>query len=141
MKNLILFFGVLSLFSCGNSSNEGKTAPAATAETTVATAEGDVAKMLEGTWVSVQDAKSVIKIGDGKIVDIYDGKNMDSRKFEYSATCEGNACREGKTPKGCFSSLGEFDAECFSVINVSSTDLETALVGGPGKSNFYKKTK
>ncbi|MEY4926186.1 MAG: hypothetical protein RI894_622 [Bacteroidota bacterium] len=139
MKYLILTISLLGLLACGG--KQAKTEAAAGAETTAVAPSGDVAKMLEGKWQSVEDAKAVKEIGGGKIVDIYEGKKMTTNKFEFSADCSGNACAEGKTAKGCFSSAGEFDIECFSVINVSDTELEVSLVGGAGKSNHYKKMK
>lgn len=143
MKYLILIVTVCGFIACNN---ETKAPTENAAETTAKISEApatatDAAKLLIGKWQSVEDAKSVIEIADATITDVYDGKKTPARKFAYSADCSNVACVGVKSIMGCFTSAGEVDIECFSVVKVNATDLETSMAGGRGNTNHYKKMK
>ncbi len=143
MKYLILIVTVCGFIACNS---ETKAPVENAAETTAKVSEApatatDAAKMLIGKWQSVEDAKSVVEIAEATITDTYDGKKTPARKFAYFPDCSNVACAGAKGAMGCYTSAGEVDIECFNVVKVDATVLETSMAGGRGNTNHYKRMK
>lgn len=92
--------------------------------------------VLEGTWESLDDPKSVVKIGAGKYIDEYDGEEVSSADYTFYAQCpeDCNPMGEG----ACIKTTGE-EAMCFTVVSVTAQNLELSLIGGRGNTNRYKR--
>lgn len=143
MKYLILIATVCGFIACNSETKvpaESTNQPAA-ANTEAAITTADAAKLLIGKWQSVEDVKSVVEIADATITDTYDGKKAPARKFVYTADCSNAACAGAKGAMGCFTSAGDVDIECFNVVKVNATELETSMAGGRGNTNHYKRMK
>ena len=142
-KAFILFTVALSLFiaSCDNAPTQGTGETPAAGATEPAAAPADAASLLQGKWQSAEDPKSTFEIAGTSLVQYYDGQNLGARKFEFSADCGGNACAGGAGNKGCYTSAGEMDIECYSIVSISETALETSMVGATGNTLKYNKVK
>lgn len=95
--------------------------------------------MLQGKWQSLDDAKSFFEIQGTSLIHSYDGQKMDARIFEFSADCSGNACAGGASDYGCYTSAGEMDIECYSIISITDSELQVSVAGGRGNTLRYKK--
>lgn len=140
MKLITPIFFILSycFFGCNGSS---KPTEAAKTETAASPTISDAATLLQGKWQSADDPKSSMEIAGKTIINTYDGKQIDSRTFEYVADCSGNACAGGSGKSGCFTSAGQFDIECYSIVSLSATEMEVSMVGATGKTLKYSKMK
>jgi hypothetical protein len=141
MKNYILILlGLIALVACNNSSSETQQAPQDTTATApVQEAAPDVMTLIKGKWQAVEDANSVVEISDATFTLFYEGAKMETRQFTYVSDCKSDACPNAGSEYGCFTSAGEFDVECYTIVSVSETDLEVSLAGGTGQSLTYKK--
>ena len=101
----------------------------------------DAATLLQGKWQSVEDAKSVFVISGKDFTQYYDGKAMETREFQYSKDCSGNACAGGTSANGCFTSAGKMDIECYTIVSISDSSMEITLVGSTGNTLKYTKVK
>ena len=98
----------------------------------------DVTNMLQGKWQGVDDPKTVFAVKGSALTTYYDGQKRLTETFAYVADCGGNACRGRKGKYGCFTTAGEFDIDCQSIINISATELEVTQ-GTTGKTIRYKR--
>jgi hypothetical protein len=103
-------------------------------------AEGgdDVPAGLEGHWVSTSDAKSEVVIGEGKYVEIYEGKEVSSFPYRYFNTCPDDCSPAGATP--CLQMMGQ-DILCYAVVKVSAKSLELSMIGGTGNTLAFVPKK
>lgn len=92
--------------------------------------------ILEGTWQSLDDPKSVVKIGAGKYIDEYDGKEVSSAAYTFHPQCpeDCNPVDGG----ACLKTTGD-EVMCFTVVSVTAQNLELSLIGGRGNTNRYKR--
>lgn len=129
MKYLIstILFLVFAAFACTNSS-------------TPENSNANTAQLIQGEWQSLDDSKSLMEIKGNQLSQVYDGKLLEARSFEYAAKCEGNACGAASDNKlGCYSSSGTHDIECYAIVALTDTSLEVSLVGATGNTLTYKK--
>jgi hypothetical protein len=141
MKHFI-FFSAFALFTACTSAPKTDAAATETLSREAATPEAAPAgaAALQGKWQSLEDPKAEISIENTVYKDIYDGKEMSSGEFSYNADCADAACKEGKSPNGCFSIEDKkSQMTCFSIVNLTADALDCSLVGGTGKTNHYKK--
>ena len=99
-------------------------------------ADAKKVKLLQGTWQSLDDPKSVIKIVDGKYIDVYDGKEVSSAICLYYAKCPEDC---GPAGAGACLKITAQDDMCYSLVSLTATNLELSLIGGRGNTNRYKK--
>lgn len=101
-------------------------------------ADAKKAAQLQGTWQSLDDPKAVIKIVDGKYLDVYDGEEVSSALNIYYPQCPKDC-----NPLGvgaCIKNIGQ-DEVCFAVVSVNASNLELSQIGGTGNTNRYKRVK
>ena len=106
--------------------------------TTAADPVPDVANTLQGKWQAVDDPKTVFAVKGSALTTYYDGQKRVTNTFAYVADCGGNACSGRKSKYGCFTTAGEFDIDCQSIINLSATELEVTQ-GVSGKTIRYRR--
>jgi hypothetical protein len=150
MKKIFLFCATiltLALTSCDNApaktpeTAKSEAVNAETAKPSTTTASVNTAALLQGKWQFQGDTKSVFEIAGNDITLFYDGKKLDKRGFVFSADCSITNCIGGVTTKGCFSAVGDKDAECYTIVSISETDMETSFVAATDKTMKYKKIK
>jgi hypothetical protein len=110
----------------------------ATEATTATDPVMDVVTMLQGKWQAIGDPKAVFVIKGSVLTTSYDGQERVTNTFAYVADCGGNACSGRKSKYGCFTTAGEFDIDCQSIITISATELEVTQ-GVSGKTIRYKR--
>lgn len=151
MKSVLILFSMLCLMAISACNSGGGGADAndsAATEATEATdasastaAATDASAMLQGKWQSADDPKSIMEITGDQLIQQYDGKMLEARKFAYSADCSGNECTGGAGNKGCYTSASDMDIECYSLVSISDASMETSLVGATGNTLKYNKIK
>ena len=99
-------------------------------------ADAKKVKMLQGTWQSLDDPKSVVKIMDGKYIDVYDGKELSSAICLYYAKCPEDC---GPAGAGACLKITAQDDACYSLVSLTATNLELSQIGGTGNTNRYKR--
>lgn len=99
-------------------------------------ADAKKVKMLQGTWQSLDDPKSVVKIVDGKYIDEYDGKEVSSAIYVYYAKCPEDCGLSDDGP--CLKIIAQDDV-CFSIVSLIPTNLELSPNNGRGNTNRYKR--
>lgn len=99
-------------------------------------ADAKKVKMLQGTWQSLDDPKSVVKIVDGKYIDVYDGEEMSSAICLYYPKCPKDCGLSDSGP--CLKAIAQDDM-CYSIVSVTASNLELAPNTGRGNTNRYKR--
>ncbi|WP_373552286.1 hypothetical protein [Haliscomenobacter sp.] len=99
-------------------------------------ADAKKVKQLQGTWQSLDDPKSVVKIMDGKYIDVYDGEEVSSAIYVYYAKCPKDC--DPIDAGACLKTIGQDDM-CYSLVSLTATNLELSLISGRGNTNRYKK--
>ena len=99
-------------------------------------ADAKKVKQLQGTWQSLDDPKSVVKIVDGKYIDVYDGKEVSSAICLFYAKCPEDCGLSDSGP--CLKIIAQDDM-CFSIVSLIPTNLELSPNNGRGNTNRYKK--
>jgi hypothetical protein len=148
MKSTLLLFSVLCLMAFSSCNSGGSTEATDSAATTDAAAAPeaspaapDASALLQGKWQSADDPKSTMEITGDQLIQTYDGKQLEARKFAFSADCSGNECAGGAGNQGCYTSASDMDIECYSLVSISDTAMETSLVGATGKTLKYTRIK
>ncbi len=101
--------------------------------------EQKIVDNLQGSWQSLDDPKSSIKIENGRYQDIYLGQNPEpSMRCVYYPTCPKDCNPVAKTP--CLKVIGQ-DEVCYSIVKADGKTLELSQIGGTGNTNRYKKKK
>lgn len=90
---------------------------------------------MEGVWVSTTDPKSELAIGNGKYVEIYDGKEVSKLPFRYFEECPGDC--NPVANKSCIQVMGQ-DNVCYVVVKTTKKALELSMIGGTGNTLVFK---
>jgi hypothetical protein len=100
----------------------------------------NMASLLEGTWISTEDAKSSLKIKGNSWTDMYKGEKSFTNKFAVGDSCL--ADEKTKTnPKGRYITVFDgADNMCYYIISVNGKNLDLSYVGR-GNTLSYKKKK
>jgi hypothetical protein len=140
---VITFLSSMLLFAACNTAPTPDTATTATTPVeTPAEAPRSGVQLLQGKWQSTDDPKAEISIDNSVYKDIYDGKEVSSGEFSFSADCTDAACKSGKGANGCFSVEDQkSQMTCYTIVNLNEDALDCSLVGGKGNTNHYKKVK
>lgn len=96
--------------------------------------------LLEGIWISTEDAKSSVEVKSNIWTELYTGEKPESYKFATGDTCLANS-NSGSNPAGKYITV--FDSEgnrCYYIVSVNDTRLELSYVGR-GNTLTYKKKK
>ncbi|MBO0948180.1 hypothetical protein [Fibrella forsythiae] len=109
---------------------------------TVAPADAvpDVVTLLQGKWQSVDDPKAAFTVNGTSLTTYDKGQKRVTNTFAYVADCGGNACNGQKSKYGCFTTAGEFDIDCQSIVAISATNLEVTQ-GATGKTIRYRRSQ
>lgn len=99
-------------------------------------ADAKKVKMLQGSWQSLDDPKSVVKIVDGKYIEVYDGEEMSSAICLYYAKCPEDC---GPAGAGACLKITAQDDMCYALVSLTATNLELSQIGGTGNTNRYKR--
>jgi FlaG/FlaF family flagellin (archaellin) len=139
----VVFAAVISLmvFSCGNKT-EKVTTPAKDTTVKKETVKEVETKntVLEGTWISTDDAKSQLQAKANAWIELYEGEKPDTFKFAIGDTCLANANTKAN-PNGKYITVFDPDGNrCFFIVNVNDAKLELSYVGR-GNTLTYKKKK
>ena len=143
MKNLIPLVILISvlLFSCGKESSKNVTP----AKDTLAKKETvkEVEKkpsLLEGMWISTQDAKSQIQVTSNLWIETYDKEKPDTFKYGIGDTCLKNPSAK-TNPNGKYITVFDSDDyRSFYIIDLSDSKLDLSYVGR-GNTLSYKRKK
>lgn len=101
-------------------------------------ADAKKAAQLQGTWQSLDDPKAVIKIVDGKYLDVYDGEEVNTALNIYYPQCPKDCNPVGAG--ACIKNIAQ-DEVCFAIVSVTAQNLELSQIGGTGNTNRYKRVK
>jgi hypothetical protein len=87
----------------------------------------------------VSDPNQVVEINDTLITDYTKGEKQLTRTFAYVADCSQAGCIGEKSPYGCFTTAGQFDVDCRTIVALSATRLDITLGGSTGEIAHYMK--
>jgi hypothetical protein len=96
--------------------------------------------VLDGTWISTEDSKSVLQVKGSDWTEVYEGEKPDTYKFGFGDSCLANP--NAKTnPSGKYITVFDIDGNrCFFIVSVNESKLELSYVGR-GNTLTYKKKK
>jgi len=94
--------------------------------------------LLQGSWISADDAKSEVKIEGNKYIENYEGKTMSETIMLLSSECTDDSSKENN-PAGQY--LITFDGEtifCYFIVKLDDKNLELQFQGR-GNSLIYTR--
>lgn len=146
MKNLKFILLIVTIFSlaflCSCKSDSGKPDKDTTPKKdTIQKKEKEPEaknSILEGTWISTEDSKSVLQVKGNDWTELYEGEKPDTYKFGFGDSCLANP--NAKTnPNGKYITVFDVDGNrCFFIVSVNDSKLELSYVG---RGNTLKYTK
>jgi hypothetical protein len=92
--------------------------------------------VIQGHWVSTDDAKSELKIEDGKYIEIYGGEEVLNLAYSYHKICPADCSPVAETP--CIRTIAQ-DGVCYVLVRADSKTLQLSMIGGRGNTLSYKK--
>ncbi len=102
-------------------------------------AEAQKAALLEGEWQSVQDPKNTLRIAQGRITHLYEGREVEPPvRYAYFSQCPANCSPAAEVP--CIRTFGQ-DFVCYTIVKADGKTLELSLIGGAGNTNRYTRKK
>lgn len=108
---------------------------AAAATTTPA---ADVPALLQGRWQAQNQTDETVTIVDKAMTLYVANQKRLTRTFTYLPNCGGNACGSQQSTYGCFTTAGEFDIDCQTIVALSATEM-TVVQGASGTPIRYRK--
>jgi hypothetical protein len=94
--------------------------------------------ILEGTWISTEDSKSVLQVKGNDWTELYEGEKPDTYKFGFGDSCLANPNAKAN-PNGKYITVFDVDGNrCYFVVSVTDSKLELSYVG---RGNTLKYTK
>ncbi len=97
-----------------------------------------VERLLQGSWQNLTDTGDTFTVNGATLRIAHTNQQPLSLAFVYVANCGGNVCAIPKSRYGCFTTAGEFDIDCQSIVAISNTEL-TITQGNAGKTVRYRR--
>jgi len=144
MKNLKLFIFLAAIsilfYSCSKNEKQSTTPDKDT--TVKKETVGDPLQkisILEGTWISTDDAKYSVQVKGNTWLELYDGEELDKFFFGFGDTCLAN--QDAKTnPNGKYITVFDSDGNrCYYIIKVNDSKLELSYMGRGNTLSYRKK--
>ncbi|MBL7797439.1 MAG: hypothetical protein JNJ90_13170 [Saprospiraceae bacterium] len=101
-------------------------------------ADAEMAKNVQGEWVSATDPKAALKIADGKYGDVYAGEAMGAWPYLFNPKCPANCNPVAPTP--CLQVFGQDDV-CYAVVKADGKTLHLSQIGGTGNTLVFTRKK
>ncbi len=101
-------------------------------------ADAQMAKNVQGEWVSATDPKAALKIAEGKYADVYDGEDLGALPYAFSPKCP-PGCNP-VAPTTCLQVFGQDDL-CYTVVKADGKTLHLSMIGGTGNTLVFTRKK